>query len=94
MTLRSSTASPKVHHCFDSRADLLQRFAEAGLDPEAPLNQQWAAFAVQLPGYSQANALRMLADGNRRDARWLAAAAAPNWELLRDTVRDDTAPAP
>ncbi|RXV64132.1 error-prone DNA polymerase [Burkholderia stabilis] len=41
----------KQHHWFDSRADLLQRFAEAGLDPEAPLNQQWAAFAVQLLGY-------------------------------------------
>ncbi|MGY4837936.1 error-prone DNA polymerase [Burkholderia pyrrocinia] len=41
----------KQHHWFDSRADLLQRFAEAGLDPEAPLNQQWAAFAAQLLGY-------------------------------------------
>ncbi|HDR9150340.1 TPA: error-prone DNA polymerase [Burkholderia vietnamiensis] len=41
----------KNHHWFDSRADLMQRFAEAGLDPEAPLNQQWAAFAVQLLGY-------------------------------------------
>ncbi|ABX19922.1 error-prone DNA polymerase [Burkholderia multivorans] len=41
----------KSHHWFDSRADLLQRFAEAGLDPEAPLNQQWAAFAAQLLGY-------------------------------------------
>ncbi|KVK86633.1 error-prone DNA polymerase [Burkholderia sp. MSMB1498] len=41
----------KSHHWFDSRAELLQRFAEAGLDPEAPLNQQWAAFAAQLLGY-------------------------------------------
>ncbi|OXJ06685.1 error-prone DNA polymerase [Burkholderia sp. HI2500] len=41
----------KQHHWFDSRADLLQRFAEAGLDPEAPLNQQWAGFAAQLLGY-------------------------------------------
>ncbi len=41
----------KQHHWFDSRADLLQRFAEAGLDPDAPLNQQWAAFAAQLLGY-------------------------------------------
>ncbi|WP_321959291.1 error-prone DNA polymerase [Burkholderia cenocepacia] len=41
----------KSHHWFDSRADLLKRFAEAGLDPEAPLNQQWAAFAAQLLGY-------------------------------------------
>ncbi|OXI28309.1 error-prone DNA polymerase [Burkholderia sp. AU16741] len=41
----------KQQHWFDSRADLLQRFAEAGLDPEAPLNQQWAGFAAQLLGY-------------------------------------------
>ncbi|MBM5620356.1 error-prone DNA polymerase [Burkholderia pseudomallei] len=41
----------KQHHWFDSRADLLQRFAEAGLDPDAPLNQQWAGFAAQLLGY-------------------------------------------
>ncbi|MBU9658333.1 error-prone DNA polymerase [Burkholderia cenocepacia] len=41
----------KQHHWFDSRADLLQRFAEAGLNPDAPLNQQWAAFAAQLLGY-------------------------------------------
>jgi len=41
----------KQFHWFDSRADLLQRFAEAGLDPEAPLNQQWAGFAAQLLGY-------------------------------------------
>ena len=41
----------KQHQWFDSRADLLQCFAEAGLDPEAPLNQQWAGFAAQLLGY-------------------------------------------
>ncbi len=41
----------KSHHWFDSREDLLARFAEAGLDPAAPLNQQWAAFAAQLLGY-------------------------------------------
>lgn len=40
----------KQRHWFDSRADLLQRFAEAGLDPETPLNQQWAAFAARLLG--------------------------------------------
>ncbi|MXN76420.1 DNA polymerase III subunit alpha [Burkholderia sp. 4701] len=39
------------HRWFDSREDLLQRFAEAGLDPEAPLNQQWAKYAAQLLGY-------------------------------------------
>ncbi|MFA8329351.1 error-prone DNA polymerase [Burkholderia ubonensis] len=41
----------KSHRWFDSRADLLQRFAEAGLDPDAPLNQQWAKYAAQLLGY-------------------------------------------
>ncbi|WP_126284843.1 error-prone DNA polymerase [Burkholderia stagnalis] len=41
----------KSHRWFDSREDLLQRFAEAGLDPEAPLNQQWAKYAAQLLGY-------------------------------------------
>ncbi|PCE30342.1 error-prone DNA polymerase [Burkholderia ubonensis] len=41
----------KSHRWFDSREDLLQRFGEAGLDPEAPLNQQWAKYAAQLLGY-------------------------------------------
>ncbi|OJB18813.1 error-prone DNA polymerase [Burkholderia ubonensis] len=41
----------KSHRWFDSREELLQRFAEAGLDPEAPLNQQWAKYAAQLLGY-------------------------------------------
>ncbi|WP_186239592.1 error-prone DNA polymerase [Burkholderia gladioli] len=41
----------KAHHWFDSKADLLARFAEAGLDVEAPMNQQWAAFATALLGY-------------------------------------------
>ncbi|KWN65902.1 error-prone DNA polymerase [Burkholderia stagnalis] len=41
----------KSHRWFDSREDLLQRFAEAGLDPAAPLNQQWAKYAAQLLGY-------------------------------------------
>jgi len=38
----------KTHHWFDSRADLLGRLAESGLDPEAPLSQQWATLAQQL----------------------------------------------
>lgn len=38
----------KTHHWFDSRADLLGRLAETGLDPEAPLSQQWATLAQQL----------------------------------------------
>ncbi len=41
----------KAHHWFDSKADLLARFAEASLDVEAPMNQQWAAFATALLGY-------------------------------------------
>ncbi|MDN8063515.1 error-prone DNA polymerase, partial [Burkholderia gladioli] len=41
----------KAHHWFDSKADLLARFTEAGLDAQAPLNQQWAAFATALLGY-------------------------------------------
>nr|WP_229429306.1 error-prone DNA polymerase [Massilia sp. ST3] len=38
----------KMHHWFDSRADLLGRLAESGLDPEAPLSRQWATLAQQL----------------------------------------------
>ena len=38
----------KMHHWFDSRADLLERLAESGLDPEAPLSRQWATLAQQL----------------------------------------------
>ncbi len=41
----------RTHHWFDSRADLLARLAEAGLDPEAPLSQQWATLASQLLGF-------------------------------------------
>ncbi|MEM5426788.1 PHP domain-containing protein, partial [Paraburkholderia ferrariae] len=41
----------KAHHWFDSSRDLLNRFAEAGLDPEAPLIAQWAQFAVLLLGF-------------------------------------------
>ena len=38
----------KTHHWFDSRADLLARLAESGLDPEAPLSRQWAVLAQSL----------------------------------------------
>jgi len=38
----------KNHHWFDSKADLLNRLAESGLDPEAPLSRQWATLAQQL----------------------------------------------
>ncbi len=38
----------KTHHWFDGRADLLARLAEAGLDPESRLAQQWATLADKL----------------------------------------------
>lgn len=41
----------KQHHWFDGKADLLQRLAESGLDPEAPLSQQWASLAQRLLGF-------------------------------------------
>ncbi|WP_420956180.1 hypothetical protein ACNSZH_17335 (plasmid) [Burkholderia gladioli] len=43
----------KKNHRFDSKADLLARFAEAGLDVEASINQQWVAFATALLSYPQ-----------------------------------------
>ncbi|MFI4928340.1 MAG: error-prone DNA polymerase, partial [Burkholderiales bacterium] len=41
----------KQHHWFDNKADLLRRLAESGLDPEAPLSQQWASLAQRLLGF-------------------------------------------
>ncbi|MCG5077221.1 error-prone DNA polymerase [Paraburkholderia tagetis] len=41
----------KAHHWFDSKEDLLSRFEEAGLDPQAPLIVQWAEFATLLLGF-------------------------------------------
>jgi len=41
----------KQHHWFDSKADLLNRLAESGLDPQAPLSQQWASLAQRLLGF-------------------------------------------
>ena len=38
----------RSHHWFDSRTDLLQRFAESGLDIDSPLIQRWAQMAAQL----------------------------------------------
>ncbi|MGF6568632.1 error-prone DNA polymerase [Paraburkholderia sp. GAS333] len=38
----------KSHQWFDHSADLLQRFAESGLDPENPLIGLWAKLAAQL----------------------------------------------
>jgi error-prone DNA polymerase len=39
------------HHWFDSKADLLNRLAESGLDADAPLSQQWASLAQRLLGF-------------------------------------------
>ena len=41
----------KSHQWFDTRQDLLKRFAESGLDPEKPLIQAWARLASQLLGF-------------------------------------------
>jgi error-prone DNA polymerase len=41
----------KAHHWFDSKVDLLNRLAECGLDPEAPLARQWATLAQSLLGF-------------------------------------------
>ncbi|MDT8840009.1 error-prone DNA polymerase [Paraburkholderia fungorum] len=41
----------KAHQWFDSSGDLLNRFAEAGLDPASPLIVQWATFAALLVGF-------------------------------------------
>ncbi|MGK5024275.1 error-prone DNA polymerase [Janthinobacterium sp. RB2R34] len=41
----------KAHRWFDGKRDLLNRLAESGLDPEAPLSRQWATLAQQLLGF-------------------------------------------
>ena len=41
----------KAHQWFDSSSDLLDRFRESGLDPTAPMIQQWARFSAQLLGF-------------------------------------------
>jgi len=41
----------KAHQWFDSSKDLLNRFSESGLDPNAPMIQQWAHFSAQLLGF-------------------------------------------
>ena len=41
----------KAHRWFDSKRDLLNRLAESGLDPDAPLSRQWATLAQQLLGF-------------------------------------------
>jgi error-prone DNA polymerase len=41
----------KSHHWFDSKGDLLKRFNESGVDPDAELSQRWASMAVALLGF-------------------------------------------
>lgn len=41
----------KAHRWFDGKRDLLNRLAESGLDPDAPLSRQWATLAQQLLGF-------------------------------------------
>ena len=41
----------KSHHWFDSKHELLARFAECGLDPDSPLAHQWAVLAHKLMGF-------------------------------------------
>ncbi|QQX85242.1 error-prone DNA polymerase [Cupriavidus necator] len=41
----------KSHHWFDSKADLLKRFGESGVDAESELAQRWANMATQLLGF-------------------------------------------
>ncbi|WP_034292706.1 error-prone DNA polymerase [Herbaspirillum sp. RV1423] len=38
----------KSHQWFDNRYNMLERFAECGLDPESPIARQWAILALQL----------------------------------------------
>ena len=38
----------KSHRWWDGKSDLSERFAECGLDPQAPLARQWAALAGRL----------------------------------------------
>ncbi|XQU77379.1 DNA-directed DNA polymerase (plasmid) [Cupriavidus sp. H18C2] len=41
----------KAHHWFDSKADLLKRFEESGVDTQSELSQRWASMATQLLGF-------------------------------------------
>lgn len=41
----------KAHHWFDSKADLLKRFEESGVDAQSELTQRWASMAMQLLGF-------------------------------------------
>ncbi|QGZ39163.1 error-prone DNA polymerase [Pseudoduganella flava] len=41
----------KSHHWFDSKHELLNRFAECGLDPDTSLAHQWASLAQKMLGF-------------------------------------------
>ena len=41
----------KSHRWFDRKHELMERFAECGLDPESPVAHQWAHLALQLLGF-------------------------------------------
>ncbi|TWI62142.1 error-prone DNA polymerase [Pseudoduganella lurida] len=41
----------KSHHWFDSKHELLNRFAECGLDPDTPLANAWASLAQKMLGF-------------------------------------------
>ncbi len=41
----------KSHHWFDSKHELLNRFAECGLDADSPLAHQWASLAQKMLGF-------------------------------------------
>ncbi len=41
----------KSHRWFDRKSELMERFAECGLDPESPVAHQWAHIALQMLGF-------------------------------------------
>lgn len=41
----------KSHRWFDRKSEVLERFAECGMDPSSPLAHQWAYLALQLLGF-------------------------------------------
>ena len=41
----------KSHRWFDRKHELMERFAECGLDPESPIAHQWAHLALQFLGF-------------------------------------------
>ncbi len=41
----------KSHRWFDRKSELMERFAECGLDPESAIAHQWAHLALQMLGF-------------------------------------------